>query len=185
MENCGIYSIINKVTGKIYIGNSVNIDIRCKSHLYRLKKQIHKNSHLQTSYNKYGKENFIYNIVELCSIENLEERELYWINTLNTLNPEKGYNMVLPGGSNLGYKQGVRTIEKKTRLANKRVDQYSKNGELIKTWNSIKEAANNIGIHSTGITHCCKGNRQGAAGGYVWRIQGESFEKYINKFKIK
>ena len=41
-------------------------------------------------------ENFEYQVIELCSVEELDAKEIYWINKLDTLSP-KGYN-ILPGG---------------------------------------------------------------------------------------
>lgn len=58
----GIYCIENTVTGKKYIGSSKNIFKRLKDHMYKLKKNVHPNKHLQSSFNKYNIENFSYKI---------------------------------------------------------------------------------------------------------------------------
>ena len=47
---------------------------------------------------KYGIENFTFEIIEECSQEQLNEREIYWISYYDSFNKEKGYNMT-PGGS--------------------------------------------------------------------------------------
>ena len=47
---------------------------------------------------KYGIENFSFEVIEECSLEQLNEREVYWIAYYNSFNKEKGYNMT-PGGS--------------------------------------------------------------------------------------
>ena len=49
----GIYKIENKVNGKVYIGQSVNIKKRWKQHKYELNSNNHVNKHLQASWNKY------------------------------------------------------------------------------------------------------------------------------------
>ena len=65
---CGIYMIQNKVNGKIYIGQSVNIEDRWGEHKYELNKGYHHNKHLQRSWNKDGQENFEFTIICECEI---------------------------------------------------------------------------------------------------------------------
>ena len=51
----------------------------------------------------------------------------------------------------------------------KKVNQYNKNMELIKTWNSISEAAKELGLNTSNIINVCKGGKQKTSGGYIWR----------------
>ena len=67
--NCGIYKIENKYDNKIYIGSSVNVDNRKYKHFWMLRKNIHDNNYLQNSYNKFGEENFTFEVLELCNFE--------------------------------------------------------------------------------------------------------------------
>ena len=71
----GVYKITNIITNKFYIGSSNNIQDRLKRHFRELKNNRHPNKHLQASYNKYGKENFITNILEEC--EDIISKEQY------------------------------------------------------------------------------------------------------------
>ena len=50
----------------------------------------------------------------------------------------------------------------------KSVTQLDKNGKVINTFKSIREAGRMTGIDSSGIAKCCKGKRK-IAGGYCWR----------------
>lgn len=50
---CGIYKITNRINGKIYIGQSVNIVRRWYAH-----KECVSNNHLSAAIAKYGLENF-------------------------------------------------------------------------------------------------------------------------------
>lgn len=65
------------------------------------------------------------------------------------------------------------------------VDQYSKNGELIKHYDSFADAIYEVfgttdhKKYSSHITSCCKGNRK-TAYGFVWRYDNESFDIYSN-----
>jgi group I intron endonuclease len=80
----GIYKIINLTNNKSYIGQTDNLTRRERQHFYDLKRNKHRNEHLQKSYNKYGKDNFIFQVIEYT--ENLGERELYWINENGGIN---------------------------------------------------------------------------------------------------
>jgi group I intron endonuclease len=79
----GIYKIENIVNGKFYIGSAVHFSNRKSDHFRRLKLNIHKNTHLQNSYNKYGKKNFVMTLIEKCEKEELPLREQYYIDSLN------------------------------------------------------------------------------------------------------
>ena len=59
----GIYCIENKINNKKYIGQSQNIKTRWNSHIRKLDKNIHDNKYLQSSWNKYGKDNFKFYII--------------------------------------------------------------------------------------------------------------------------
>ena len=52
----GIYSITNTINGKVYYGSSVDCERRWYQHKSSLNKNIHKNYHLQSSWNKCGKD---------------------------------------------------------------------------------------------------------------------------------
>ena len=64
----GIYKI-ESPSGKIYVGQSINIEYRFKSYLkmFRCKNQIK----LFNSFQKYGPENHIFEIIELCEFNEL------------------------------------------------------------------------------------------------------------------
>ncbi len=58
-----------------------------------------------------------------------------------------------------------------TRVSNslcKKINQYTADGDFIKTWNSIKVASETLKINAGNITKCCKGVRN-KAGDYVWK----------------
>ena len=82
----GIYKITNTVNNKIYIGCASNIRTRVNGHLYDLRRNMHKNSYLQKSWNKYGESMFIFETHELCDIKDLHMREHFWVTQLDCLN---------------------------------------------------------------------------------------------------
>jgi len=75
----GIYQIHNLVNDMIYIGRTKNIIQRRRKHFSMLKSGNHWNKHLQAAFNKYGEENFSFEILEECSESELADREQYYI----------------------------------------------------------------------------------------------------------
>lgn len=75
----GIYKITNLQTGKIYIGQSRNIKQRIIEH--RCPKPKH-NRRLHEDMERFGLENFSFEVVEECEPNCLNERELFYIKTL-------------------------------------------------------------------------------------------------------
>lgn len=59
----GIYKITNKVNGKIYIGESFDIERRWKEHIDDLNNNNHHSNKLQNDWNTYGKDNFKFEII--------------------------------------------------------------------------------------------------------------------------
>ena len=90
----GIYKIINKIDGKIYIGSSNNIDRRWRQHTSALNNQRHENDYLQRSWDKHGKESFEFLIIEEVTVETLLIREDYWIQEFKSFDRMYGYNLI-------------------------------------------------------------------------------------------
>lgn len=91
--SCGIYKILNTKNSKLYIGSSVNIDKREYKHFWMLEKNIHDNQYLQNSFNKDGKESFLFEVLEYCNEESLIDRENFYINKFKSNKSEFGYNL--------------------------------------------------------------------------------------------
>jgi len=93
-EQCGIYKITCKNNSKFYIGSSININRRLRDHIRLLKRNKHKNKRLQDSWDKYGEENFKYEIVETINdVKQLHIREKWWIDNTNCYKKEIGFNI--------------------------------------------------------------------------------------------
>lgn len=101
-----VYKITNKINNKTYIGQTIQeLKSRWSKHCSR-----RKNSALSMAIHKYGKENFILEILETCnSIEEMNKKEKEHIVTLNTLSPN-GYNLTSGG------KNGLHTEETKRKI---------------------------------------------------------------------
>ena len=92
-KDCGIYKITNKITNKFYIGSSNNIKRRWDEHIRELNRNVHHNSYLQNAWNKYGEENFVFEIIELCNNDTQIEREQYWLDKTMCYDKNIGYNL--------------------------------------------------------------------------------------------
>lgn len=88
----GIYKITCRETGKIYVGGSVNMRSRFCVHKSDLKRGKHGNPHMKKMYEKYGVENFIFSVIEICEKGKIKEREQFWIDKLQSYKMENGFN---------------------------------------------------------------------------------------------
>lgn len=224
--NIGIYKITSP-SGKIYIGQSIQVKKRFEQYRYL---DCKKQPKLFNSFKKYGPENHKFEIIEECSVEQLNEREIYWkkyyLNLFNNnwklvlfhelydtgggpRSEETKQKLKIPKPQGFGekisrikkghicykdYKRGEkiglanskpkpegfgleqskkllgkkRSEETKQRMKKpkskykkregKSILQYDLEGNFIKEWSSIKEAAKELKIGSGNIVEIIKGH---------------------------
>lgn len=89
-----IYLITNKINNKKYVGQTIGtIEDRFHRHMVD---SYHLNTKFANAIRKYGAKNFDIEVLEECgSKEELNDREIYWIDTLKTFTD--GYNSTLGG----------------------------------------------------------------------------------------
>ena len=197
--NSGIYEIRNIINNKSYIGSSKNLNHRRSTHFYDLRNSKHKNPHLQRSFNKHGENNFIFSILEECRLEDLINREQYY---LNTYRPE--YNILKIAGSstgikrpdqsirmkefnknrtisdktklrtsntlkNIGHKPTKECTEKSMKVLRKRVIQYDLENNYIKEFESLSEACRELNMSSGNLSKACKQDR--SLKGFKWKYK--------------
>jgi group I intron endonuclease len=111
----GVYGIVNKTNGKQYIGSSVNIEIRWQQHKHDLARGLHHSRHLQRAWDKYGGDNFDFVILELTGQTRLEllEAEQKWLDKIEGVYTQNGYNCWTKAAGPLGVKQSQETIDKR------------------------------------------------------------------------
>ena len=183
----GIYKITNP-KGKIYIGKSVDLKgrERCYKRLDCKGQRL-----IFNSLKQHGWENHKFEIIENCSLDMLNEREVYWGEYYNTL--EDGLNLRLGNGVNSftttsrkkmsmskqGKKDSLKTRRNKSEAALGKIktEEHRKNlsksatksfgrkvlqkdleGNLIKEWDSGKQASQELGLGYTAINNCCRAN---------------------------
>lgn len=150
----GIYCITNTLNGKRYVGQSIDIEIRWKHHRVDC---LNPNASSYKTYfyqalRKYGADNFSFGVIEECAEDELDDREIYWIQTLKSNNRELGYNTTDGGDGVRGY-------------WDKAVYQYDKKGNFIAEYKSASEAIRQTGIKT--VISCCNGITK-SGGGYIW-----------------
>ena len=90
MKGSGIYIIRNTVTGKVYVGSSLNINRRWTQHKCALKTNSHHSPGLQQAWSEDGAGSFEWGTIEETS--NLAEREQYFLDLYKSYESENGYN---------------------------------------------------------------------------------------------
>ena len=188
-----VYKTTNNLNNKYYYGvHEGQLDDEYLGSGDNIKKAI----------KKYGKDNFTKEIIYIANDKNdayemescIVSKELigdpncYNINIGGFTPPsKKGKTLTeehrrkirtaLSGDKNPFYGKTLteehrRKISKNSKFS-KRVNQYDiKTGDLIKTWESITDAANSLGIHKTNISACCKGKLK-TTGNYLWEYYYE------------
>ncbi len=87
----GVYAITHRVSGRRYIGSSIDVAGRWSRHLRYLRNRRHQRL-LQRAWDKYGADAFDFTVVELCSVKELRVREQAWIDWSRAADPEFGFN---------------------------------------------------------------------------------------------
>ena len=123
---CGIYAIINKKNGKLYIGQAQHIYKRWSSH----KKQLNDNKSysvaLQNAWNKYGEKSFLFCILEECEIRLLDEKEILFISMFMSYNSKNGYNISKGGKAPMRGRLHSAETRKKMSETGKKNAKYGK-----------------------------------------------------------
>lgn len=136
-----IYKIVNKINNKTYVGQTIlGIDKRFKDHKHA---SLTNDTYLYRAMRKYGFDNFTITQIDIAnSIDELNNKEIYWIKELNTKVPN-GYNMVDGGNGIKGYHH---TEETKTLLKNKSIGNCNASGKH----NITIEGRNNMSMAHKG-----------------------------------
>ena len=190
-----IYKWTNTLNNKSYIGQTVRPKKRYERHLYDAFVEKFDN-HFYRALRKYGADVFTYEILEVVPVEDLNKREIYWIDHFDSY--KNGYNETTGGKGMCGYKWSEeqklahkirmteinrklflgkpsankgkhfrpRTEEEKAKVS-KKVYQYTLDGTFIKEWPSTAECGRN-GFNQGHVASCCRGDKKQYKG-YLWK----------------
>lgn len=190
---CGIYCISN--SKYFYIGQSVDIYRRWNNHRWELKNNKHKNQIMQNVYNLYTETDpFEYTIIKETIITELNKTEKEFIieyhykfpskRCMNIADPERCYtsnpetrkkiSMTMTGKS-LSEETKAKMSEsrkgQKHKWSRKKMVQLDTYGNLIKVWDSVKDAEQELGIRIHKKNKLC--------GGFQW----QSYEEWLENPK--
>jgi group I intron endonuclease len=90
-----IYKTTNLINGKIYIGQS--------KYNENIKQYSGSGTLIKAAIKKYGVSSFRKEILEHCCLDTLNDRESYWVNKLDAMNPAIGYNLKSGGNQNITF----------------------------------------------------------------------------------
>ena len=153
----GIYCITNRINNKIYIGSSVNIKSRWKSH--RSSSGRSASTLIGKAIRKYGISNFHFGVLEFCPENRLISLEQEWIDAAQPFN-DRGYNISRIAERSKG---AALALQKKVY----QVEPSS--GAIISCFGSIKEAATFLGVNASNIESVIQGKNNTAAG-FTWVV---------------
>lgn len=196
----GIYIITNTISKKIYIGQAVNLSNRWSGHKQALRRGNYCNTHLQRAWNKYGESAFEFKV--LVYVENtswLDHFEDKFIEEYKSYDRKIGYNVLKSGR---GYTDESREKQRQTKLKDpltrermiyassfrknkKPIIQYDMQGNFIREWDSISDAANHYNKTTGEISLVCKDKEnKNSAFGFLWRYKDDKREvKYKSSTK--
>lgn len=201
----GVYKITNLINNKIYIGSSTSIKNRFVQHKRLLRINNHFNKHFQSAWNKYGEENFRFEILIECKMEKLNIYEDEQILLFKSNNRKYGYNKRIDCKTNfglkaspetreklrlshLGHKRSKETQEKISKARFKPIYQLDKDLNIIASFKSIKEAGEMTGYCTKLLSACCTLSMKSyPREEYYWCFQNKysTFNKPIYKYKWK
>jgi len=110
----GVYCI-EHISGRKYIGSSMDIGTRWRSHLNMLKAGRH-TQRFQAAWDKYGAHEFIFRVLELVNDrEKLIHREQYWIDKFTSYDEEYGFNTAPSADGTAGISPSWETRQKMSK----------------------------------------------------------------------
>ena len=126
----------------MYVGSGVSVLNRLSVHLTFLRRGTHHSSSLQRAWDKYGEKQFAFALLERVSrIENLAQREQWFMDELGADDEATGYNMCPFAFTNLLMRPGPASIDK-MRASAKRVANTAQ-GKLNRRTQALSQWANN------------------------------------------
>lgn len=143
IKTCGIYLITNTINDKVYVGQSIDIERRIREYKNRYGKKEGEKQLIIRAMLKYGFEKFDHKILEECSREELNDKEIFWIDKYDCISP-KGYNLKSGGTQNCYYSEDT----KKKMSDGRKGDKHWNYGKHHSEETRVKIAYTNGGENS-------------------------------------
>lgn len=183
----GIYFIT--CFGHQYVGSSKSLYARLREHKIKLLGNGHSNDFMQKAFNKYGIDNFYFEILEYCSPEQRIKREKFYIDSLKpdmnlqldpVLKTLSHYSRQKLGKSvKLGRSQG----KYKTKFDFSEIEQYDYFGNYMLTYTDKEDCSKKLGISKKQVQKFASGYTKGLSYKGV-RLKYKSSNVPVKKFEI-
>jgi len=197
----GIYRITNTINNKCYVGSSVDVYQRGCTYKHLIKRKKLHNKHLQLSVEKYGLDNFTFELLDKCdrniSVFELHQLEQFYINRIN---PEYNKRTIVDTNHLLShseqtkdkiskslkesFKNGSKVINR-IQEHNIKVSLFDLNGNHIQDFPGLAHCANFINVKYQSVTFAIKSKRRRIKNYIVLRTEESSLvNSFLNKPKI-
>ena len=196
-KKIGIYKITNLVNNKCYVGSSVDVYQRGCMYRHLLKRKKLHNKHLQSAFEKYGFENFNFELLHECpkntSIDELHQLEQFYINSIS---PKYNKRTIVDTNHLLSHSTETKnriseTLKKsfsnKTKIINRiqahniKVTLFDLEGNLIQDFPGLAHCADYVGCVSTSISCAIKSRKRRIKNFIVLRTEESHLVKnFIN-----
>ena len=140
-----IYKITNNVNGKIYVGQTTKTaEQRLRKHWSEANCEFRPENYFHNALLKYGIDNFTIEVIDTAeTLEELNQKEIYWIDKLDATNKDIGYNLMSGGKSGIKNEETKQKISEKKKLnwQDKELAARMKAGleKATQTWQEICE----------------------------------------------
>lgn len=156
-----IYKTTNLINNRFYIGQH-------RSKQFEPNNYLGSGTILQKALNNYGKQNFKCELLDWgYSPEDLNKKEVYWIDFYDAYKGDLGYNLTKGGEGALGAIQSEYTRHLKSIAMKDKLNAPVICIETQKKYDSLDDASLELGIAASGISRCCKGFQYTCCG-YHW-----------------
>lgn len=162
-----IYKYVNKINGKVYIGQTVNEVQRKNEHRCHSKTRRHTQSAFYNAIDKYGWDNFEYTVLDTVEGDTKEEvkfklnlLEVKYIQEYDSYN--NGYNNTL-GGDHVGHRS-------------KAILEYDMKGNLLHRYNSFLDIPSESKYGPTRVYWACN-HANATCHGHIWRWEDKDLIK--------
>lgn len=196
----GIYKITNTINNKSYIGSSVDVYQRGCMYKHLIKRKSLHNKHLQSAVEKYGYDNFTFELLDRCekgaSIFDLHQLEQFYINKIN---PEYNKRTIVDTNHLLSHSQQTKDkISKSLKESfknggkvinriqehNVKVSLFDLNGNHIQDFPGLAHCADFVGVKYQSITFAINSERKRIKNYIVLRTeQSHLVKNFLNKPK--
>lgn len=162
-----IYKITNIKNNKVYIGQVYNKSVNDRFERHKHDALNNSNLYIHRAIRKHGINNFIVEqIDEAKSLDELNEKEKYWIKYYNSTNGKFGYNLTDGGDGGNTYKcktdEELNEIKRKISISNsganngnaKPIKAYNYITKQEIVFNTLTEAMKFFNIKNKGVFNC-------------------------------